>query len=204
MGQYDRKNYILKVGIRECCTDQRYIDFMTEKDFNYTIEEVSDFIKSTIPQHNPLAERIVRYFIDYKGGELVPDKFDRSEPMKISFEINNITEPVAILSFAGGQLYISKKRCYSAVIENESYNFVWEDKKSFKPNRPLPEYMVNIKIFFSKQRKPKMEFMQQLADDMAAYFDTDYAKIIDQEIASEMPPLYEKDPKAVIYDAVDK
>ena len=49
-----------------------------------------------------------------------------------------------------------------------------------------------------------MEFVQQLADDMAEYFNTDYAKIIDQEMASEMPPLYEKDPKAVIYDAVDK
>ena len=60
------------------------------------------------------------------------------------------------------------------------------------------------KDFFSKQRKPKMEFMQQLADDMAEYFNTDYAKIIDQEMALEMPPLYEKDPKAVIYDAVDK
>lgn len=46
--------------------------------------------------------------------------------------------------------------------------------------------------------------MQQLADDMAEYFNTDYAKIIDQEMASEMPPLYEKDSKAVIYDAVDK
>ena len=64
--------------------------------------------------------------------------------------------------------------------------------------------MVNIRISFSKQRKPKMEFMQQLTDDMAKYFNTDYAKIIDQEMASEMPPLYEKDPRAVIYDVLAK
>ena len=44
MGQYDRKNYILKVGIRECCTDQRYVDFMTEKDFNYTIDHQQNSI----------------------------------------------------------------------------------------------------------------------------------------------------------------
>jgi hypothetical protein len=48
-----------------------------------------------------------------------------------------------------------------------------------------------------------MDFMHKLADDMAKYFNTDYSKIIDQELASEMPPLYEKDPRAVIYDAVN-
>ena len=46
--------------------------------------------------------------------------------------------------------------------------------------------------------------MKQLADDMAEYFGTDYAKIIDQEIASQLPPLYEKDSRAVIYDVLVK
>lgn len=204
MGHYDRKNYIIEVGIRECCTDQRYIDFMTEKDFNYTLEEVSDFICSTIPQYNSLAERIVRYFVDYEGGIIIPDKYGMSEPIRDSFDKNNITDPVSILSFTGGELYMSKKRTYQVVIQNNSYNFVWENKKSFKPKRSLPEYMVNIKIFFSKQSKPKMEFMQQLANDMAKYFNTDYAKIIDQEMASGMPPLYEEDPRSVIYDVMIK
>ena len=49
-----------------------------------------------------------------------------------------------------------------------------------------------------------MDFMKQIVDDMAKYFGTDYAKIIDQEIASELPPLYEKDPKAVIYEVITK
>lgn len=202
MGHWDRKNFIIEVGIRESCTDQRYVDYMIEKDFNYSIDEVSAFIKSTTPQYHPLAEKIVLFFACYKNGLLMPDKYDQSEPVRMSFEKDDIEGPIAILSFTGGTLFVKKSRLYEALIKNEGYHFVWEDKKSFKPKRPLPEYMVNIKIFFSKQRKPKMEFMQQLADDMAEYFDTDYAKIIDQEMASEMPPLYEKDPRAVIYDAV--
>ena len=63
--------------------------------------------------------------------------------------------------------------------------------------------MVIIRIFFSKQRKPKMEFMKQLTDDMAEYFNTSYAVIIDQEAAEEMPPLYEDDPRAVVYNVLD-
>lgn len=200
MGHWDRRNYILEVGIRESCTDQRYVDYMIEKDFNYSIDEVSAFIKSTKPQYHPLAEKIVLFFADYKNGRLLPDKYGEAEPVKLSFNKDNICDPIALLSFTGGNLFIKKSRCYEAKISNESYNFVWENRRSFKPKRKLPEYMVNIRILFSKQSKPKMEFMQQLANDMAEYFGTDYAKIIDQEIAAELPPLYEKDPKAVIYD----
>ena len=204
MGHWDRKNYIVSIGIRESCTDQRYIDFMIEKDFNYSIDEVEEFIKSTRPQYSPLAERIIRYFIDYENGILLPDRYGQAEPAKQVFSKEDITEPIAILSFTGGTLFMKNCRRYEVVISNESYNFVWENQQSFKPQRKLPEYMVNIRVYFSKQRKPKMEFMQQLTDDMAKHFNTDYAKIIDQEMASEMPPLYEKDPRAVIYDVLTK
>lgn len=200
MGHWDRKNYIIKIGIRDCCTDYRYIKFMQERNYIYTIEEVKDFIQSTTPQYNPLAEKIVRFFITYNRGQLLPNKYSDSEPINLSFNKDNIVNPIAILSYTGGTLFMKRNRCYSAVIENESYNFVWENKKSFKPKRELPEYMVNIRILFSKQSKPKMDFLQKLTNDLASYFETDCAKIIDQEIASTLPPLYEKDPAAVIYD----
>lgn len=204
MGHWDRKNYIIKVGIRDCCTDYRYIEFMQKRNYIYTIEEVGDFIRSTIPQYNPLAEKIVCFFITYNGGKLLPHKYGKSEPINLTFDKDYIVDPVAILSFTGGTLFLKRNRCYNAVIENESYNFVWENKRSFKPKRELPEYMVNIRILFSKQSKPKMDFLRQLTNDLATYFGTDYAKIIDQEIASTLPPLFEKDPAAVIYDINEK
>ena len=203
MGNYDRKNFMLKIGIRECCTDTRYIDYMTKKNFNYSIEEVSEFIESTTPQYHPLAEKIIRFFTDYKNGILLPDKYDNGEPLKMPFNKEDLTEVISILSYTGGRLFLMRKRSYSAEIQNESYRFIWENKKSFKPQRALPEYMVIIRIFFSKQRKPKMEFMKQLTDDMAEYFNTSYAVIIDQEAAEEMPPLYEDDPRAVVYNVLD-
>lgn len=203
MGNYDRKNFMLKIGIRESCTDTRYIDYMTKKNFNYSIEEVSEFIESTTPQYHPLAEKIIRFFTDYKNGILLPDKYDNGEPLKMPFNKEDLTEVISILSYTGGRLFLMRKRSYSAEIQNESYRFIWENKKSFKPQRTLPEYMVIIRIFFSKQRKPKMEFMKQLTDDMAEYFNTSYAVIIDQEAAEEMPPLYEDDPRAVVYNVLD-
>ena len=96
-------------------------------------------------------------------------------------------------------MFLKKNKKYTCHITNWDYGFWWFDGKPCRPKVSF-EYLVEIKILFSKQSKPKMEFMQQLANDMAEYFGTDYAKIIDQEIAAELPPLYEKDPKAVIYD----
>ena len=203
MGNYDRKNYIIEIGIRECCADQRYIDYMIETDYNYSLEEVGEFIKNNYPQHHPLAEKIVRFFINYDNGIMQPDRYDMAEPEKLQFNKDDIVDPVSMLSFAGGHLFLKKKRRYSAHIINESHTFFWLDDKSVKPKRILPKYMTKIRIFFSKQSKVKLEFMQKLTIDIAEYFGTDNAKIIDQEIASNLPPLYEKDERAVIYDIND-
>lgn len=203
MGHYDRKNYIIEIGIRECCADQRYIDFMIETDYIYSLKEVDEFIKNNTPQHHPLAEKIIRFFINYDDGIIQPDRYDTAEPVKLQFNKDDIVDPVSKLSFAGGHLFLKKKRRYSAEIINESHAFFWFDGKSVKPKRILPEYMTKIRIFFSKQSKVKMEFMQKLTNDIAEYFGTDNAKIIDQEIASDLPPLYEEDERAVIYTIRD-
>lgn len=203
MGHYDRKNYIIEIGIRECCADQRYIDYMIRTDYNYSLEEVGEFIKNNQPQHHPLAEKIVRFFINYDNGIMQPDRYNMAEPVKLQFNKDDIVDPVSFLSFAGGTLFLKKNRRYSAKIINESHTFFWFGGKSVKPKRILPEYMTKIRIFFSKQSNIKMEFMQKLTNDIAEYFGTDNAKIIDQEIASDLPPLYEEDERAVIYDIND-
>lgn len=201
MGQYDRKNFIISVKLRESCSDKRIIDWQLERDYSYTPDEVNTFETSILPHYNLFAEKIVNFFIEYKSCSLSPNKWSTFEPIKHTFDISELSKYVGILAYPGSHLFFKKDGVCSCHIENCDYGFWWFGGKPCRPKVSF-EYLVEIRIFFSKQRKPKMEFMQQLADDMAEYFDTDYAKIIDQEIASEMPPLYEKDPRAVIYDAV--
>lgn len=203
MGQYDRKNFIISVKLRESCSDKRIIDWQLERDYSYTTDEVNAFETSIQPHYNLLAEKIVSFFIEYKSGSLSPTKWNTYEPIKHTFEISKLSKYVGILAYPGSNLFFKKEGKFSCHIENCDYGFWWFGGKPCRPKVSF-EYLVEIRMFFSKQRKPKMEFMRLLADDMAEYFDTDYAKIIDQEIASEMPPLYEKDPRAVIYDAAAK
>lgn len=203
MGHFDRKNYIIFVKLRESCSDSRIIDWQLERDYTYTIEDVKIFESSIIPHYNPLAEKIMRFFIGYRDGIITPDNWNTFEPIKHNFTISEFNNYVGILSYPGGNLFLKKNKKYTCHISNWDYGFWWFDGKPCRPKVSF-EYLVEIKILFSKQSKPKKEFMQQLTDDMAKYFNTDYAKIIDQEIASEMPPLYEKDPRAVIYDVVSK
>ena len=199
MGHFDRKNYIISVKLRESCSDSRIIDWQSERDYTYTIEDVKTFESSIIPHYNPMAEQIMRFFIEYGDGIITPDKWNTFEPIKHNFTISELNNYVGVLSYPGGNLFLKKNKKYTCHITNWDYGFWWFDGKPCRPKVSF-EYLIEIKILFSKQSKPKMEFMQQLANDMAEYFGTDYAKIIDQEIAAELPPLYEKDPKAVIYD----
>ena len=108
MGNYDSKNFIIKIGIRECCADQRYLDFMNKTNYNYTIEEVGAFIKNNYPQYHPLAEKIVRFFIDYDNGIMLPDKYSEAEPIRLDFNKDDIVEPVANLSYLRGFLFLKK------------------------------------------------------------------------------------------------
>lgn len=203
MGHFDRKNYIISVKLRESCSDCRIIDWQLKRDYTYTIDDVKAFESSIIPHYSPLSEKILRFFIEYGSGIITPDKWNTFEPIKHDFVISEFNNYVGVLSYPSGNLFLKKSKKYTCYIANEDYGFWWFDGKPCRPKTSF-EYLVEIKMLFSKQSKPKMEFMQQIADDMAEYFGTDYAKIIDQEIASELPPLYEKDPKAVIYDVVAK
>lgn len=203
MGQFDRKNFIISVKLRESCSDKRIINWQLEKDYSYTTDEVKAFEKSILPHKNSLAEKILQFFIEYKSGSILPDRWNTFEPIKYEFMISDLNKYVGLLAYPAGNLFLKKGRKYTCHIENWDYGFWWFDDKPCKPKITF-EYLVEIRFLFSKQQKPKLEFMQQLADDMANYFNTDYSKIIDQEIASEMPPLYEKDPRAVIYEATIK
>lgn len=203
MGHFDRKNYIISVKLRESCSDQRIIDWQLERDYSYATDEVKVFETSILPHYSPLAEKILCFLIEYESGTLSPNKWNTFEPIKHNFAISDLNKYVGILAFPGSNLFLKKDKKYTCHITNWDYGFWWFDGKPCRPKLSF-EYLVEIKIFFSKQSKPKMDFMKQIVDDMAKYFGTDYAKIIDQEIASELPPLYEKDPKAVIYEVITK
>lgn len=203
MGYFDRKNYIITVFLKESCSDSRILEWQIKKDYTYTTKEVKQFLASIDLPYNPVAEKIVRFFIEYNEGILYPDRWNTFEPVKQEFKVSDFYEYVSSISHPSGWMYFKKRKKYYCEIKNCDYGFWWFDGKACRPVVSF-DYLLEMRIFFSKQTKPSMDFMQELTDAMAKYFNTDYARIIDQEIASDLPPLYEKDPGAIVYDIRNK
>ena len=63
MGQYDYKNYVLNVKVREDLTDTRALERMMAWDF--TLKEWQSYVKLNTPFYNKSAERIILFFIEY-------------------------------------------------------------------------------------------------------------------------------------------
>ena len=191
MGQMDQKNFCLEVLIKKNFTDPRIIDFV--KGWNFTMKEGDAFfdsIKDTL--YTPMAEKIIRFFVDYKDGMLIPDKYGAYEPLKQQFNPDDISELIRWVSSGGGSIYLKKKRKYDAEIENNcDCTFIYDEKGNVLPSKhSLGEYFGKIKFWFTKQSKPDMSFLKQLLQDFAEYIYSDAACIYDQETFEVLYDLY--------------
>ena len=179
MGQWDAKNFELEILVKENLTDPRVVEFV--KGWNFTIKEERAFFKSFVP-YNSTAEKIVRFFVDYKDGMLMPDKYDNREPLRMQFDPDKISDVVRIVSYNGEEVYLKKKRKYDATITNTFYSLIFDEKGNvIPPKRVLGDYGGKVNFSFSKQSKPDMVFLKQLLRDFAEYIGSDVACIWDME-----------------------
>lgn len=180
MGNYDRKNICVQIEIKENLTDPRYLEF--QKNWDFTEDEYCAFIKQIgYTATTEISERIIRFFVDYKDGVLMPDRYGAYEPLREHFDVNNLKRYISMISFAAGACLFKKLRKFDAEIDNRGYGFIFVDDAVLKPKRVLPEYMGRITFWFAKQRKIDMAFLEQLVRDFCAYLNTDVGYIFDQE-----------------------
>lgn len=181
------KSIVLKIRLKNWLTDPRYVEFM--KYWNYTMEEFDrfdKFIAETGGAYNDFSYKVVRFLVDYKGGILLPDKYNFFEPLKHIFDKDNISRPVSMLSFPAGYLFLRKRSRFLISMHNEYYSILWkeEGKNKYKvliPKRSLPLYMGNIFFEFSKRKSDSMDFFKQVLVDYCAYLGTDQGFIYDSE-----------------------
>lgn len=195
MGQMDQKNFHLKVLIKENFIDPRIVNFV--KEWNFTKKEGNAFLDSIRDTlYTPTAEKIIRFFVSYKDGMLIPDKYGAYEPLKKRFNPDDISEVIRWVSFGGGGIFLKKKGKYNAEIESDSYyTFIYDEKGNVMPPKILPklslgEYFGMVRFAFTKQSKPDMEFLRQLLQDFAKYINSDAACICDQETSEVLYDLY--------------
>ena len=99
----------LYIRIKENLTDSRYVGFM--KYWNYTEKEFDRLYKAIAEAggaYNEFSYKAVRFFVDYKDGVLLPNRYNSHEPLKYLFDKNDISKPVSMLSFPAGYLLLRK------------------------------------------------------------------------------------------------
>ena len=192
MGNFDYKNICLQIKTRENFTDPRFVEFM--RDWSFTEKEYDTFFTNIWNNNitNEYSKRIVDFFINYKEGELLPDKCDAYEPIKEKFNKDDISAPIGWLSFPAGSLLLKKRYKFNAEIENDYFAITFSEGKAVAPKIALPEYLGKITLWFSKQRKIDMTFLEQLLRDLCSYLNADNGIIFDQETNEVLLDIFQK------------
>lgn len=191
----DENYYVLNVKVRENLTDTRAVERM--KEWNFTMKEWEMFEKMISPFHNPYAERIVRFFVDYDKVDLCPDLFGSWEPIKENFNKDDISEPSYRLAFPAATLLLKKRRRFDVAIENQYYGAVFDPQNNYMvipSKRKIGEYLGNIRIIIKKNTtKFTLEQLQTIVDDMCEYLETDYGVIThwDNYLRKDIELLYQ-------------
>lgn len=186
MGQWDYKNYNVAVWSTVDMTDPKVKDFV--RDWNITYEQYADFFMNTVRYH-PYAEKIIRFFIEYKDGALLPDKWDGAEPIREIFDKDDYSRIVSLLAYPGMRIFFKKKRKHDIEIWNYAYkwspSFIWKNKKTgwvLQVPHPKPcKYLTRVEFSFPEHLKPDMGFLKELMEDLCKYLETDYGIVYFQE-----------------------
>lgn len=183
MGKWDRNNYVLNVKVRENLTDARAVERM--KAWDFTLKEWHGFIDEIAPFYNKSAERIIHFFLEYDKLDLRPDLYGEYEPLKTTFDVKDISGPTYGIAYPAGTLFLKKRRCFDAVIENLNYGLIFDPQDKYKviqSKKKIGEYLGDIRIIISKDtRKYSFEQMQVMVDDLCEYLGTNYGVILNQE-----------------------
>ena len=175
----DENYYVLNVKVKENLTDTRAVERM--KAWDFTMKEWDAFEKAISPFHNPYAERIVRFFVEYDKVDLCPDLYGSCEPIKEVFNKEDICKPSYYLAFPAGQLMFKKRRRFDVAIMNINYGLIFDPHNKYMvipSKKKIGEYLGDIRIIIKKNtNKFTLEQLQTIVDDMCEYLGTDYGVI---------------------------
>lgn len=181
MGNFDRKNWMIELKLRENLSDSRILDYV-ETHSDFTLKEWRAF-KKTLPEHlsNAKAEQIVRFFVEYRDGVLMPDRFGFAEPIRNHFSVEAIPDAISLLCWPGAILSLKKLRKYDVFIENKEFSIGFENDKYYPPVVKHGEYLATITMWVSKTKVKDCQSLFSLADDMFEGLGAAKGAVIDQE-----------------------
>jgi len=166
----EKREILLEAFTKEDFTDIRIMSFREQRN-DYTFNEYREFLNS-ITIENELSKRIINFLVYFQKGCLCPTKCDAYEPLKESFNPNDITKPVKWLSQPGSAFNfkrdLSHFKC-DGVIENHRFASIWQDKKATMLLKPIvsePKLLGKIQIRFDKRDLFKYKKENQFVEEI--------------------------------------
>lgn len=89
MSIFSAKEIGLRIGLKDNISDPWFLEFM-KNNRDYTEKEGFEFESATYgSRYSPMAEKIIDFICEYKGGVLHPDKCGLWEPLKYVFDVSD-------------------------------------------------------------------------------------------------------------------
>ena len=181
MGQWDYKNWLIKVELKEDLTDSQILDYLSKHEV-YTLKDYDSFENTLArPLHTDKAEQIVRFFLEYHNGELYPDRYNCFEPVRKVFSEDILPSVIEHLCWPAGCLYFKKMRKFDVEIKNRQFAVCFTDGISTPTIGIPPENKTLITMYFDKKKVKDYSSLYGLANDMVAALGAVKGAVIDQE-----------------------
>lgn len=176
MGNFDRNNYLVEVNLIDNMTDPRWEQLILQRP---SLKEYKTIIrKNPFIPYSPQAEAIIRFFIDYRGGLIKPDRWGFWEPINKVFDDSSIMDCVRALASTSGGVDLKKKYTYDAEIKNNTFGFIWDENGDFIDAQvPLPDYLTTIRFYFPGKKNIDLSFLTRLMNDMRDEFHADNGRV---------------------------
>lgn len=171
MKMNDQEQYfIVQLFTQTDFSDASLLKFKREKDAILTTKEYSTYLMSNKIE-SEISHKLIKFFVEYDNGVLMPERCDAYEPIKDKFDKDNLTGPLRWLSQPGGAIFCKKTKGikYVGRIENHRFAPVWQEGKIVKPKVGEPKFLGEIALYFeTRSLKGKrfdylFDFLQQLA-----------------------------------------
>lgn len=170
-----KNKYItIKINSKLSLSDINELDYRNKRLKKIDYFKYSDFDKI----YNLNSEKIVKFFIEYKNGLIIPDRCDVAEPIRDKFIPDKYQTQIKWLSQLGSALYLKKTKglSYECFIENKHLMMIWDEKGDMKiPVISDPEYLCEFKLFinYNVLKNIGTEIIIELYNDLIKLFDSD-------------------------------
>jgi len=181
------KYYFLNIFSKTNYTSKEILAFREQKPLS---KEYSTFIQN-MKIYSENSQRLLEFFVNFHNGYILPEKCDAYEPIRESFNSNDLSAPNRWLSQPGCAVYLKKKSPFKleGVIENNCLAMVWDEKgiplsinkESYSKRDPYYLSEIKLHIDYKLEKLKSKDFIIEMFNELYEISLGEYGQLKDAE-----------------------